>query len=593
MPDSQFRTSQRSPFASGATPWYFLLGVYLVIAFGAVGGQAIWKLYAAPAVMADTVRVVGVEIAPVLAGGTTAEQKLLSQNVADALTSVPYIAGVRVYRKEGVSVFSGIVDVADPFWKTKGMLASLRAVEVPFPEGQLVLYYNAYGMASEIFAMAAWQVICFLLGALLLIVLFTWQKRRLLPLSVQSKGEAEAESSGMPNKGRLEDAVVYADNAALGGRGQEVPYAALDEGLVAETVTQEDLSVMLQPRTGQRGAWEKEKAGLASGSKPVDNTILVPGPDTTIPPADAPDLLEHISDNFEGGAAFRIVFDSRAGRRVTYLGKGFTELFGIPVRTVLEDANTLYRLIVPDDLAMLSQKERECLQSRGSYTAEVRMKSLLFDERWIQFRARAGMTSAGEACLDGLLLDMTIQRHVEDQLKEIATTDALTGLANRRHFMQLGEAEIERTKRYGSPVSLIMMDADHFKKVNDTYGHDAGDDVLVALARTMRQAARGVDTAARLGGEEFIILLPETTIEKALCMAERVRAAVTELRIESGGHVLHITASFGVASVPLSEAAETVNLHGLMRMADEALYAAKRNGRNRVVPWEPSFSETV
>ena len=174
-----------------------------------------------------------------------------------------------------------------------------------------------------------------------------------------------------------------------------------------------------------------------------------------------------------------------------------------------------------------------------------------------------------------------------DVCEEAAFTDHLTGLANRRRFERQLEREVGRVLRYGHPFSLLMIDIDNFKKLNDTFGHDAGDDAIRRISRVLREGTRGIDLAARIGGEEFAVLLVETSQTGALEVAERLRLAVKSLETPSGGR---ITASFGVAECPTD--AQTTS--GILKAADVALFEAKRNGRDRVVPMQPLIkSNTV
>lgn len=159
-----------------------------------------------------------------------------------------------------------------------------------------------------------------------------------------------------------------------------------------------------------------------------------------------------------------------------------------------------------------------------------------------------------------------------------ARCDPLTGLNNRRAFLEYAERDVLRALRYDFPVALIMLDLDHFKAVNDTYGHPVGDRVLAAVAEVLRQSTRAVDVVGRLGGEEFAILMPDADAEAALQAAERVRKAVEALILDADGLCLVVTASFGVAVYVRAD--DTI--HDLFTRADRALYRAKQAGRNRV-----------
>lgn len=162
-----------------------------------------------------------------------------------------------------------------------------------------------------------------------------------------------------------------------------------------------------------------------------------------------------------------------------------------------------------------------------------------------------------------------------DTCEEQASTDHLTGLANRRRFERQLEREVARTARHGRPFSLITIDIDHFKRINDTYGHEAGDEAIKSLARVLQQGTRGIDLAARIGGEEFGVILTETSLPGAVEVAERLRMTLKSVEMAPVGQ---IAASFGVAECPSQ--AETAR--ELLARADAALYEAKRDGRDRV-----------
>jgi len=182
-----------------------------------------------------------------------------------------------------------------------------------------------------------------------------------------------------------------------------------------------------------------------------------------------------------------------------------------------------------------------------------------------------------------VIRDVSVEHINTQELIDAALTDPLTGLHNRRGLE--GRAEAIHFRPGGGPVSQvwIMADIDHFKRVNDTYGHEAGDEVLKAVAEALRSTARGADLVARFGGEEFVLVLPDTSAELAVRIAERLRLAIEALSTDVGGQVIRVTASFGVAQ----RAAQDSQLEVLER-ADAALYSSKKDGRNRVTMSAPS-----
>lgn len=179
----------------------------------------------------------------------------------------------------------------------------------------------------------------------------------------------------------------------------------------------------------------------------------------------------------------------------------------------------------------------------------------------------------------GMSTDMTERKRLEDELLRLATTDELTNLYNRRHFFQVSEQTLNRSRRYHEPLALLMCDIDFFKHINDTFGHPTGDLVLQKIAEIIRQTLRDTDIAGRIGGEEFAILLVQTSLEHAEEVAERLRQRIENSQILlDDGHLVPLTISIGVATpvYPLE------TLATLLQHADQALYKAKRGGRNQV-----------
>lgn len=181
--------------------------------------------------------------------------------------------------------------------------------------------------------------------------------------------------------------------------------------------------------------------------------------------------------------------------------------------------------------------------------------------------------------LFGVIQDITERKKVEKELKRLAQTDPLTGLANRRYFMQLAEHELLRSQRYGGELSILMIDIDYFKKINDSYGHHVGDLVIQSLSNICRNTLREIDVIGRIGGEEFAVVLPQTAGQSALKVAERLRETIANAVFTPEPDVpIRFTVSIGVTTLTDQQS----NMQTLLRFADKALYDAKLDGRNKV-----------
>jgi diguanylate cyclase (GGDEF)-like protein len=198
---------------------------------------------------------------------------------------------------------------------------------------------------------------------------------------------------------------------------------------------------------------------------------------------------------------------------------------------------------------------------------------------WLAMVVQRQITGRLEMELALAQMEVAHRQKVEEELRYWATTDALTGIANRRHFLDLTEREIQRTRRYGRPLSVLVFDVDHFKMVNDRHGHAAGDETLKTITRVAADSLRDTDLLGRLGGEEFGVLLTETDLTGAQELAERLRVAIAAAEVVIGNDIVRPTVSIGCAS--LGEMEEPTD--SLFARADQALYRAKEGGRNRVV----------
>ena len=263
----------------------------------------------------------------------------------------------------------------------------------------------------------------------------------------------------------------------------------------------------------------------------------------------------------------------------------------------LEEYSILYSNQLAASFFNISQEEAMLLKITDFYVvqkerlkmfAELRKQGRVLG-RELQLKNRKGqifwvivsavkMEWFGKPVVMVAINDISARKKMEEELQRLATTDTLTGILNRRQFFILAEQEVERSRRYDRTLALLLYDIDHFKQVNDTFGHQAGDIVLQELAKLVHEQLRRNDIEGRVGGEEFAVLLPETTISEAVVLAERIRGIIESFAINIGETSLHITASFGVTAVKENDVA----LDSIYKRADSALYEAKNAGRNRV-----------
>ncbi len=254
-------------------------------------------------------------------------------------------------------------------------------------------------------------------------------------------------------------------------------------------------------------------------------------------------------------------------------------ILGYEPAAIAADFERFVEHLYPDDRARFVSGFAEAATKAVPLRQELRLRRKNGEERWVAVvcsfeRDEEGVISR----VYGSVADMTERRLAELRLEELAKTDALTGLMNRRSFFERLHAETARAGRFSRPLAVAMLDVDHFKHVNDTYGHAVGDMVLQQVARIIAQSVRTMDGVGRVGGEEFAVLLPETGSAAAMGVLERIRQAVAvhEMVTEHGQRV-QVTVSAGVAVWQGEEDGESI-----LRRADAALYAAKSAGRNRV-----------
>jgi diguanylate cyclase (GGDEF)-like protein len=262
-----------------------------------------------------------------------------------------------------------------------------------------------------------------------------------------------------------------------------------------------------------------------------------------------------------------------------------------PVSELLRKPLTLVHSQAPEagnGLAVRLDAPRMAVVSSDGAPFQAHERNLL--EELLGLVRRAEESEARYEELEQRMLDL--QRENLDlivknrRLSEASTRDSLTGLYNRWFVLEKIDSEINRALRHGAPMSLLMLDIDHFKRINDTWGHPAGDQVLQSIGRLLRESCRVYDVPGRYGGEEFCIVLPETKPVNTTVVAERIRRRLEETALACGDGSVVVTASMGIAGMEQDSQGDVLSPAALIERADRALYAAKSRGRNRVETWD-------
>jgi diguanylate cyclase (GGDEF)-like protein/PAS domain S-box-containing protein len=289
----------------------------------------------------------------------------------------------------------------------------------------------------------------------------------------------------------------------------------------------------------------------------------------------------------ESEARFRATFDEAAiGMALVRPDGGFVRGNMALCRLLGYAENDLrqmsfQQLTHPDDLEKDMSLLGEVVDgTRQNYQMEKRYLHKNGTVIWALLSVATVRDAEGKVCyFISQIQDISERRRMLDALRDQANLDYLTGLYNRRYFIERGTQELARATRYSKPLSLLMLDVDEFKQINDTRGHRAGDLTLRHLSRMLNETLRNIDLCGRLGGEEFAVLLPETDAPAAMETAERLRAAIANAAVvPEDGPPIRYTVSIGVTAV----GPEDSNIDTLLAQADYGLYAAKRSGRNRV-----------
>jgi len=287
--------------------------------------------------------------------------------------------------------------------------------------------------------------------------------------------------------------------------------------------------------------------------------------------------LQVLMDNLPG-MAYRCRYDPHW--TMLFVSRGCARLTGYEPEELIENRATSYASLIDDeDGERIFGEVKVALANDQSFSLEYALTRKDGRRIWVWERGRGVEEEDGTLVLEGIVLDISDRKELENELAEMATRDPLTGLFNRREMSKVLEDEVERAQRYQRPMAVLWIDFDHFKDINDTYGHAAGDSVLRSISRLLLGSVRSVDFVGRFGGEEFVIVLPEMDLDEARDTAERLRRKVAEQPQPLGdGKTVPLTISVGVSVYP----EHGQNAVALCAAADKAMYLAKDRGRNCV-----------
>ena len=284
-------------------------------------------------------------------------------------------------------------------------------------------------------------------------------------------------------------------------------------------------------------------------------------------------LLKKLSAHVPGGIyQIKMEFDGRFS--VIYASDGIREIYELEPEVLLLNAEAMFTRIHPQDTTRIRASIRASADNLSPWREEYRVQLPLRGLRWVRGEATPEELPGGGVLWHGYISDITDLKRVEEELRALSVTDSLTGIHNRRYFQERLTTEMARVERGGGELSVIMLDIDHFKRINDHHGHAVGDRVLQAVCERIGHRLRRSDVFCRLGGEEFMVLCPDIDGKQAHVLALELWQGLRNSPIDEVGIV---TASFGIASWRVGEGAD-----GLLLRADSGVYAAKQAGRDRV-----------
>ena len=287
--------------------------------------------------------------------------------------------------------------------------------------------------------------------------------------------------------------------------------------------------------------------------------------------------LTVLMDNLPG-MAYRCCYDDQW--TMLFVSDGCQVLTGYEPAELINNRQVSFADLLDEDSNLRLRREvKSALANDEPFSVEYSLIRKDGTRIWVWERGRGVLEEHGETVLEGIVLDISDRKELESELEELATRDPLTGLLNRRELSRLLEEELERAKRYQRTLAILWIDFDHFKDINDTYGHAAGDSVLKAVSGLLLDSVRSVDSVGRFGGEEFVIVLPEMDVAEADELADRLRLKVASVPQPLGdGKTVPLTISVGIAVYP----SHGLTAAALCAAADKAMYRAKERGRNCV-----------
>ncbi|NYT74109.1 diguanylate cyclase [Halomonas sp. QX-2] len=279
------------------------------------------------------------------------------------------------------------------------------------------------------------------------------------------------------------------------------------------------------------------------------------------------------------GILFSFEMDSPVEFRFNYVSERSYAYFGLDCRAIEADASVLLDIIYPADFTDIKAALKTCYRSKSETSCQFRI-AVDGAEQWFQAVARPIRDPFGKLVWHGMLTNIDDQKQLENTLAYLSVTDELTGLFNRRYLTRALGDSMKLYRRYKTPFSLISLDIDHFKRINDSYGHLVGDRVLSKIGKLMKNRLRVTDIVGRMGGEEFLVILPNTSEEEAIQIADNFRQVVNQTEFLNEDYIPFVVA---VSGGVLEMTDDVTSVEDLLKRSDRLLYEAKESGRNMIL----------